>query len=163
MKQEHSAGGVVYRKEEEIKWLVGKHSGYHKWVLPKGLIEAGETKEQAAMREVEEETGIKAKIVKDEAIHIENYEYQADFSEGKVSGGGVERRVETYQESGGKQEWVKKEVIFFLMEYLLGDTKNHSFEMEKVEWLGFEEALERLDFEGEKEALRKANMEVQSR
>jgi 8-oxo-dGTP pyrophosphatase MutT (NUDIX family) len=163
MKQEHSAGGVVYRKEGGLLWLVGKHSGYHKWVLPKGLVEVGETKEQAAIREVEEETGIKAKIVKAEAIHIETYDYQADFSEGKVSSGGVERRVETYQESGGKQEWVKKEVTFYLMEYLSGDIKNHSFEMEEVEWLGYEEALEKLEFEGEKEALKKASLEVQSK
>jgi len=167
MKQERSAGGVVYKKvsisddQTSILWLVGKHSGYHKWVLPKGLIEPNEIKEQAAVREVEEETGIKAKIVKNEPIHIENYEYQADYSEGKVSSGGVERRVETYQESGGKQEWVKKEVTFFLMEYVSGDVKNHSFEMKEVEWLGHEEALEKLEFEGEKQALKKALEEVQ--
>ena len=169
MKQEYSAGGVVYKKisnfndQVSMMWLVGLHSGYHKWVLPKGLIETGETTEQAAVREVEEETGIKAEIIGDEAIHIENYEYQADFSEGKVGGGGIERRVETYQESGGKQEWVKKEVTFFLMEHESGDVSNHSFEMEEVTWLSYEETLERLEFEGEKQALKKAYEEVQLR
>lgn len=162
MKQELSAGGVVYRDGGEL-WLVGKHSGYHKWVLPKGLIEVGETKEQAAVREVEEETGIKAKIVLDKAIDVENYEYQADFSEGKVSSGGIERRVKTYQESGGTQEWVKKEVTFFLMEYEAGDVNNHSFEMEEVAWFSYEEALNKLEFEGEKQALKKAYKEVKSR
>lgn len=162
MKQELSAGGVIYKNQGEL-WLLGLHSGYHKWVLPKGLIEVGETKQQAAVREVGEETGIKARIAKDEAIHVENYEYQADFSEGKVGGGGIERRVKTYQESGGKQEWVKKEVTFFLMEYESGDVSNHSFEMEEVLWLSYEEALEKLEFEGEKEALKKAYMEVQSK
>lgn len=161
MKQERSAGGVVYKNQGELLWLVGLHSGYHKWVLPKGLIETGETIEQAAVREVEEETGIRAEMVGDKAIHIENYEYQADFSEGKVGGGGIERRVETYQESGGKQEWVKKEVTFFLMEYESGDVSNHSFEMEEVIWFGYEEAMEKLEFEGEKEALKKAYVEVQ--
>ena len=63
MKQEFSAGGVVYRKlQDKFVWLVGLHSGYHKWVLPKGMIEVGETQAQTALREVKEETGIVAEI-----------------------------------------------------------------------------------------------------
>lgn len=41
--------------------LIRDHSGY--WVLPKGHLDPGETKEQAAIREVEEETGVQAQIV----------------------------------------------------------------------------------------------------
>ncbi len=62
-KTEISAGGVVYRKiDGEYEVLISKHSGYHKWVLPKGLVEKGEKLEETAEREVEEEVGVKAKI-----------------------------------------------------------------------------------------------------
>jgi 8-oxo-dGTP pyrophosphatase MutT (NUDIX family) len=47
--------------------LVSQHSQHHGWVFPKGLIGdqiQGEKKEETAVREVEEETGIKAKILK---------------------------------------------------------------------------------------------------
>ena len=74
MKLEFSAGGVVYKREKDaIKILIAQHSGHHGWVFPKGIIgdhpsassgQARETKEEAALREVEEETGIKGKILK---------------------------------------------------------------------------------------------------
>src|SRR3989344_813457 len=75
MKFEFSAGGVVYKKQQtaiskqqsEVLILVGKHSGHHGWVFPKGLIGdhvEGEKKEETAMREVKEETGIEGKIEK---------------------------------------------------------------------------------------------------
>ena len=68
-KFERSSGAVVYRrKNSNFQFLLGKHSGYHKWVLPKGLIEKGEDPKITAFREVEEETGIKAKIIGTEPI-----------------------------------------------------------------------------------------------
>lgn len=63
MKREISAGGVVYNTKTK-KFLLIKDS-YGRWSLPKGLIEKGESTEQAALREVEEETGLKnLKIIK---------------------------------------------------------------------------------------------------
>ena len=56
-----AAGGVVKNKDNEI--LLIHRRGY--WDLPKGKIETGETKEIAAVREVEEETGLKD-------VHIKN-------------------------------------------------------------------------------------------
>ena len=54
------AGAVVYKKDENgIKFLLVKSSkDAAKWVFPKGHIEAGETEEQAATRELEEEAGV---------------------------------------------------------------------------------------------------------
>ncbi|MGI9628391.1 MAG: NUDIX hydrolase [Longimicrobiales bacterium] len=55
---ERSAGGVVVRLEEpEWKVLIIRDP-YGNWGLPKGHIEGSETEEQAAVREVEEETGL---------------------------------------------------------------------------------------------------------
>jgi 8-oxo-dGTP pyrophosphatase MutT (NUDIX family) len=54
---EISAGGVVFRKNKNIKILLLKNKN-GLWVLPKGKIEPGETLEKAALREVSEETGL---------------------------------------------------------------------------------------------------------
>lgn len=54
---ETSAGGVVYRRGEQPQVLLIRDP-YQNWGLPKGHIEGGETPEQAAVREVEEETGL---------------------------------------------------------------------------------------------------------
>lgn len=161
VRQERSAGGLVYkRKDKKIYWLLGKHSGYHKWVLPKGLIEPNEESWQAAVREVEEEMGVVAKIVVDDLIYEVEYSFMADYSETSKSLG-PERRVATYQESGGKQTRVYKKVEFYLMEYVSGDPSKRSWEMEDGGWYLFEEALSMLEFEGEKEVLSKAKQAVE--
>jgi mutator protein MutT len=57
-----AAGGIVYNKHGEV--LMIKRMG--KWDLPKGKIDPGETRKEAAKREVEEECGIKGLKVLDE-------------------------------------------------------------------------------------------------
>jgi len=49
-----AAGGLVENELEEVLWIFRRAS----WDLPKGKIDAGEKKKEAALREVEEETGI---------------------------------------------------------------------------------------------------------
>ena len=60
------AGGVVIRSEagEPEVLLVRGTRAPHDWVLPKGRIEAGETPEQTARREVQEEAGVDAEVVR---------------------------------------------------------------------------------------------------
>src|SRR3989304_7357914 len=106
-KREFSAGGVVYRNPQtplrqhsgqanskfQIKWLIGKHSGYHKWVLPKGLIEKGEQGWETALREVEEEMGVKARLVFQKPIHRVQYVYFADFKKEQRAKGEERREI----------------------------------------------------------------------
>lgn len=58
------AGGIVCRPVDgrDLYLLVRANVPKGAWVLPKGHIEAGETAEVAAVREVREETGVRARI-----------------------------------------------------------------------------------------------------
>jgi len=153
MKKEFSAGCVVFKKTSSVVvFLIGKHSGYHKWVLPKGLIEKNEKSWQTALRETEEEVAVKACLVSKKPIHKVQYVYYADLKNNHPS----IRRVAKYQESGGKKTKIFKTVSFYLAEYVSGDPKNHGWEMSEAGWFSFKEALKKLAFPGEKEALRKA-------
>lgn len=145
MRFEFSAGGIVYRHDpstssgqERVLILVAQHSQHHGWVFPKGLIDKKkprtknqelrtikETKEEAALREVREETGVYGKIIK--ALPPVTYWYKFD------------------------NEKIKKTVYYFLMEYASGDIKDHDFEMENVEWLLINEVQARLTYKSDKE------------
>ncbi|MGC4175387.1 NUDIX hydrolase [Demequina sp.] len=64
---EVSAGGIAIRVEDGVAYAacIGRRNraGRLEWCLPKGHLEGGETPEQAAVREVAEETGIEAEII----------------------------------------------------------------------------------------------------
>lgn len=69
------AGGVVHRGDGSARQflLVSSRRNAGHWVLPKGHIDPGETPEKAAVREVEEETGVRAEIeapLKDVAVDL---------------------------------------------------------------------------------------------
>lgn len=59
-----SCGGVVIFRGKILILYKNQNGKYMGWVLPKGTVEAGETHEQTALREVREETGVKGEIVK---------------------------------------------------------------------------------------------------
>ena len=153
MKREFSAGCVVYKKMPRgLFFLIGKHSGYHKWVLPKGLIEKDEHDWQAALRETEEEMGVKARLLSKKTIHKVQYFYMADLKNNHPS----IRRVAKYQQNGGRKTKVFKVVSFYLAEHVSGEPEEHGWEMEEAGWFSYNTALKKLAFPGEKEALKKA-------
>jgi len=140
MKFEFSAGGIVYKYQEssiknqkiELLILLAKHS-YHKgWVFPKGLIdrEKKESKEDAALREVKEETGADGKI--QAALPPSTFWYKFE------------------------NEKRKKTVYYYIMKYTGGDITKHDFEMEDVKWVASEDVLKTLAHKGEKDLFKKA-------
>lgn len=134
MKFEVSAGGLVFKKEKNgISVLVSQHSQHHGWVFPKGLIGdhvKGEKKEETAVREVKEETGIDAKIIKE----LKPVTYWYVFNEEKI----------------------KKTVYYYIMEFLGGSFEERDHEMENVEWLEPEKVKERLTYKSDKQVWEEA-------
>jgi 8-oxo-dGTP pyrophosphatase MutT (NUDIX family) len=100
------------------------------WGLPKGLVEEGEAPEQAAVREVLEETGLLAKIL--EPLGDISYWYVWD------------------------DERIRKKVTFFLMEATGGDLSAHDHEMEDVRWFPLEEARRKASYPSERDVVRRA-------
>ncbi len=146
-----SAGGVVFRlipgdskgkKGISDQWsaaqysnmsvevaLVGRsHSGM--WALPKGTPESGETLEQVAVREVQEETGLEVRLI----AYIGNISYS--FIRDKIR--------------------FQKQVRHFLFEAIGGDTSLHDAEYDRVEWFSIPEALRRLTYQNEVNILSQA-------
>lgn len=144
MKFEFSAGGVVYKIDpstnsgQNLYILLGQHSAHHGWVFPKGLIGdkiKTESKEQTAIREVKEETGIDAKII--EALTPVVYWY--NFEE--------EKR--------------KKTVYYFIMKAVGGNIKEHDWEMENVKWVELEEVEKTLTYSSDKKVWKEAKDKIQ--
>jgi len=130
-----SAGGVVLRRiEGSLEVALIRTTGNLKLQLPKGLIDTGESIEDAAVREVREETGLHAEIIRH--ISTVSYEYSADYG-------------------AGPQDFDKK-VDFFLMRYLSGDTRNHDHEVAEATWEKLEEAEALMLYESEADVLRSA-------
>ena len=68
--REFTAGGVVYRRTDKGVdiLMIQDHKG--RWTIPKGHVEEGESLEQTALREVEEETGLKHLKIRDKLDKI---------------------------------------------------------------------------------------------
>ena len=130
-----SAGGAVLRKSsaglEVVLISVGSPP---RWQLPKGLIDAGESAEQAAVREVREEAGIVANPA--ELIEKVEYWYQA-------------RR-------GNERIRYHKFVNFFLMWYESGDVAHHDNEVNEARWFDASAAIGALAFRSERTILERA-------
>lgn len=144
IKNEVSAGGIVYKKEgDKILWLICQHSQHKGWVFPKGLVGDkvdNEPMENAAFREVEEEGGVKTKIVNKDPIKV-TYKYQWNNS----PHGGAK----------GENILVNKTVYYFLMEYISGDPKNHDWEMSDAKFMTEEEIKKTLTYSSDKDAFEK--------
>ncbi len=64
-----SAGGLVLDDRDQVAIVLQRKRGRLRWTLPKGRIDDGETTEQAALREVFEETGLQARILRPLLCH----------------------------------------------------------------------------------------------
>jgi 8-oxo-dGTP pyrophosphatase MutT (NUDIX family) len=134
---EFSAGGVVVNDRREAIVIVPTRraaDGSTVLALPKGHPDGDETPEAAALREVREETGVRAELAG--SLGDVRYWYQRDG-----------RRV-------------AKVVSFFLLRYTGGSLDDHDAEVEEARWVPLEEAARTLSYAGEREMATRALSQI---
>jgi 8-oxo-dGTP pyrophosphatase MutT (NUDIX family) len=122
LEHHHSAGGLVVHRDRIL--LISTRAG-RRWQLPKGHLEAGETSEQAAIRETREETGVSGRVV----APLPHIDYA--FSERGVR--------------------IRKRVDYYLLAYESGDPADFDpVEVSGAGWFSWEDGLARLTFDNER-------------
>jgi len=104
------------------------------WTLPKGTPNHGETREQTALREVAEETGLEVRITGP----LDSIDY-------------------TFIQRGTR---IHKTVHYFLMVPTGGDLSRHDHEFEEVRWVSFDDAAHLLTFDTERALVQRARTEL---
>jgi ADP-ribose pyrophosphatase YjhB (NUDIX family) len=134
---EVSAGGLVVDTTGKLGLLIGRRdqkdaSGKRiLWSLPKGHIEEGESPEQAALREVQEETGIESIIEKSLGV------------------------IDFWFMAGGKR--IHKTVHHYLFRESGGLLAPQETEVDEVAWFPLAEIVERLAYPDEKKLIARTN------
>ncbi|MDB5083860.1 MAG: hydrolase [Bacilli bacterium] len=113
---EATAGGVVYRKTNNQVEILFIFDRFDHISLPKGHLEGNETPKEAALREIEEETGIRGTIMGD-CLGVVRFPFKRD---GHV---------------------LEKEVTYYLVEAAAGTAAPQMEEIRGLQWFGVEEAL----------------------
>jgi len=120
-----AAGGIPYRGDgNQLEVLLVHRPRYLDWTFPKGKLEHGETDEDAARREVEEETGLEVEL-------------------------GPELESTTYTDSKLREKTVR----YWAMKPVAGEAAARN-EVDEVEWLSPDRAAERLTYERDLDVLR---------
>jgi len=137
IRREVSAGGVIWRRTPSaVEVVLVKPAGKNNWVLPKGHVESGETILEAALREANEETGLK--VAPGDPLGNVSYIYswRADSKKPAVR--------------------IFKRVHFYLMQCTGGDTSAHDDEIDEVQWVPLDGALDRATHKSERDLIAKA-------
>lgn len=129
----YSSGGVIFRKSDDhcdVGLIATKDRTV--WTLPKGIIDKDESPEMAAVREIQEETGLTGSII--DKLGEKSYWFYLKDENAKC----------------------KKTVTYFLLKHVSGETNNFSWEVDEAGWFPLDEAINMLHYKSDKEILIKA-------
>jgi 8-oxo-dGTP pyrophosphatase MutT (NUDIX family) len=140
-RRDKSAGVIVFHREEagcRFLLLLSRLTKRPLWEFPKGGVDSGETLQQAALRELQEETGMADADIRliPGFEHREEYRFTSGKGDGKVL--------------------VRKEVTYFLAEAARTDVRLSAHEASQFVWLPLDEALRKLKYKARREMLQKA-------
>ena len=117
--------GCIVLNDKNQVLLIHNNAGH--WDFPKGHVEEGETEIQTAIREVKEETNIDVEV-------NDKYRYTVEYS---------------------PKEAVIKEVVLFLAKNISNNKEAQLEEVSEVQWVDFEEALDKITYDTSKQVLQK--------
>lgn len=125
MKYEKSCGAAVYEIRCGVLFFLVEHMVKGHLSIPKGHVEGNETEEETAAREIREETGLEVRL----------------------------DTVFRHEVSYSPEEGNLKQVVFFAAEALPGKMANQECEVSALEWLPYDEAVQRVTYETDKDVL----------
>ena len=135
--KEISSGGIIYKKKDDGYYFCLILDAYNKWTFPKGHVEKGESLEETALRELEEETGLNK-------LKIKKYLGETEIKVHKPN-----------------KKSFRKLIKYFLIEtkvskIIIPNTK----EIKDVRWFSKKEALDTLGYNNAKEIFNKGLKEI---
>ena len=123
IKREKSCGCIIIEKSKVL--LIQQTKGH--WGFPKGHMEAGETEEETAIREVKEETNLDVEINENKRYTIEYYTDKGTY----------------------------KQVVLFIAKKISGNEQCQENEVKSMKWMTFEEALKTITYDNTRELFNK--------
>ena len=127
-----AAGGVIRRNGSRggMRVAIVHRPGYDDWSFPKGKVDRGETLEETALREVEEETGLRCRLV-------------------------TPLGCTAYADHKGRD----KVACYWLMDVVGGRLRTGS-EVDEVRWVTVDEAVDLLSYRRDRALLRALDLEA---
>ncbi len=132
MKFEKSCGAVVFKKEKKGIYILLVQMNRGHWSFPKGHVKLSETEEQTTLREIKEETNLEVVIIE-----------------------GFKQKVSYLSDTD-----TLKEVIYFLAKPRSVLIQRQESEIKSISWFKFENAIEKLSYDKDKEILKQALLQI---
>jgi uncharacterized protein len=133
MEKEVSCGALIYRYEKGVReYLLIQHVNGTHYGFPKGHIEHNEKRKETALREIKEETNLNVYIVG-------NYYKKVTYS---------------------PKHNVIKDVIYYIAKVMDGNIQKQDSEIIQILWCSFDEAMNLLNYENDKNILKDTNKKI---
>lgn len=139
MKTEHSCGAVVFTRQNGIPLYVIVQSKEGFFGFPKGHMEANETEEETALREIREETGLSVTLLP------------------------IFRTEDEHLIPRTHKEPVMKHIVYFLAEYENQPLQVQEEELSAIRLMPYEEAMALFQFESSRRILKEAHQFLQQK